>query len=238
MHNVDVIDLSESVPTAPASARSLVQGIQDALREAISNGSLPPGYRLREIPLAAHFNCSTTPVREAIRHLEHEGLVTVLPRRGAEVASISASNIAHLYETRAILECSAVRKVAELRPSAHDLAKLKTMLEHQRDMVESGRVPTLYPTDVEFHQELCRLSGNPVTSDLVARLVRQIQTVRVQADATVAQGPQHTIGAHEGIISAIEKGQADRAESLMRKHLAWAEEGLLKALRAAPADKN
>jgi DNA-binding GntR family transcriptional regulator len=212
---------------------SLVDGIQDALRTAIVAGKLGPGFRLREVLLAKHFSCSTTPVREAVRNLEAEGLVTVHARRGAEVATISEERIAELYETRLVLECFAVRQAAERRPDAAALAPVKATLVQQRAMLADPNTMAMYPTDIDFHRALCSLSGNSVIADLVARVALQITVVRSLAEAVVDKGPRRSVNAHQAIVAAIEKGDADKAEDLMRRHLEWASNALATSLRKA-----
>lgn len=228
-----VVDLSEALPPSPTPSMSLVDGIQHTLRTAIVSGSLAPGFRLREVLLAKHFSCSTTPVREAVRNLEAAGLVTVHARRGAEVATISEERIAELYETRLVLECFAVRQAASRRLDTSVLAPVKAALAKQRAMLADPKTRSMYPTDVEFHRALCALGGNSVVAELVARVALQITVVRSRAEAVVDKGPRHSVKAHQAIIAAIGKGDADTAEELMRGHLEWARNALSTSLQKA-----
>lgn len=223
-------DLSALGP-ATAGAASLVDGIQASLREAIASGVLPAGLRLREVPLAEHFGCSTTPVREALRRLEHEGLVRVYPRRGAEVNSVSTAEVSHLYETRLVLECYAIRRAAERRPSAADLAGARKMLEEQQLSLQNKSADA--PLDADFHREITALAGNPMIAELVDRTTRQIEAVQARTDSVVAGGREHAAKAHAAILAAVAKGQADRAESLMRQHLDWASKAVMAVLAEA-----
>src|SRR5215471_17047222 len=112
----------------PGGARqSLVDIAYEAIREAITSGALLPGTRLREAALARHFAISTTPVREALRRLDREGLVRLSPNRGAIVAEFDLREILDLFEIREVLECRAVRRAAaqrvrELQPAEALLA--------------------------------------------------------------------------------------------------------------------
>ncbi len=112
LHNVEAVALSTALPLLGVR-ENLAEAVYRVLREAITDGSLPPGERLREIPLARRFGVSTTPVREALRRLEREGLVEINPRRGAVVPRFEPADIAQLYEAREVLECRAVRRAAE-----------------------------------------------------------------------------------------------------------------------------
>lgn len=209
-------DLSVLGPPNANGGQTLVESIQRSLREAIANGSLPAGFRLREIPLAEHFGCSTTPVREALRRLEHEGLVKVYPRRGAEVTSVTSSEVDQLYDLRMLLECHAVRRAAEQRPGADALRAAREILDEQKAMAAHANGRKL---DAEFHREITALAGNPVIADLVEKTVRQIEAVQARTHSTVEGEMPRTCKAHAAIISAIAKGNADRAEAAMREHL-------------------
>lgn len=219
MHNMFVTDLSVLGPPRTAGSPTLVEGIQLSLREAITKGDLPAGYRLREIPLAEHFGCSTTPVREALRRLEHEGLVKVHARRGAEVMSVTAAEVAHLYEMRTVVECYAVRKAAELRPSKAELAAVQRVLDEQQQTID---MDDQHPrVDADFHRELMALAGNPVIAEWVERMVRQVEAVQARLDAVIEGERERTYKAHAAIVSAVAKGNPDRAESLMHDHLVF-----------------
>lgn len=234
MHNVAMTDLSLLGSPVVASAPTLVEGIQFSLREAITKGDLPAGFRLREIPLAAHFGCSTTPVREALRRLEHEGLVKVHPRRGAEVSSVSAAEVDHLYEIRMVLEIYAVRKAAEVKPSEGALAAVRKVVDEQRQLIgtddEDG--PRL---DYEFHREVTALAGNPVIADTVGRTVRQIEAVQARSQSVVKGERARTCDAHDAIVNAVAKGKADRAETLMREHMERVRHVVTESLHEQPS---
>ncbi len=108
--------LNVRLPTAER-ARGLGTTVYEALRQGIADGSLPPHYHLREIALAEHFGVSTTPVREALRHLEREGLVLIRPNRGAVVQAFNVREAHNLYEVRELLEAEAIRQAAlEVHP--------------------------------------------------------------------------------------------------------------------------
>ena len=100
---------------AGGARQSLVDIAYVALRDAITSGALLPGTRLREAALARHFSISTTPVREALRRLDREGLVRLSPNRGAVVAEFDLREILDLFEIREVLECRAVRRAASQR---------------------------------------------------------------------------------------------------------------------------
>lgn len=229
LHNAPMSELSGILPPAPG--HTLVQGIQHALRDAITQGRLSAGFRLREVPLSDHFDCSTTPVREALRRLEHEGLVIVQPRRGAEVVSIGGDLLEDLYETRVLLECHGVRRAVESQPSANDLRALGEMLSAAEGVLGCDDLHLLNSLDMEFHTAVSNLSGNHVLSELVGRVIRQILVVRVRTDARVRGGPRKAHRHHTDIVASIAAGDADRAETLMREHIEWSAQAVRASLR-------
>lgn len=222
-------DLSVLGP-ATAGAASLVDGIQASLRQAIASGGLPAGYRLREVPLAEHYACSTTPVREALRRLEHEGLVKVHARRGAEVTSVTTAEVRDLYEVRLVLESYAIRRAAEKKPSKAALAGVRKTLDHHQNGVPGAAAPSL---DADFHREVTALAGNAALAEMVERATRQIEAVQARTQSVVATGLAHADKAHAAILNAVAKGQADRAEELMRDHLNSVADAVLAQLSEA-----
>lgn len=180
------------------------------MRDAIAQGRLPNGFRLRDMTLASHFGCSVTPVREAIRRLEHEGLVKIYPRRGAQVASLSLTEVADLYETRLVLECYAIRKSAERRPGKAELADARAILAQQKASLADQEHTA--PLDAEVHQALTVLAGNPVIAELAAHATRQIQAVQARVGAVVPGGRATAHKAHQAILKAIAAGDADSAD--------------------------
>ncbi|MFW6598549.1 GntR family transcriptional regulator [Propionibacteriaceae bacterium Y2011] len=207
---------------------SLAESIRDSLRDAINRGVLPPGYRLREIPLADHFECSTTPVREAIRRLAGEGLVRLNPRRGAEVITFDQQQIANLFEVRSLLECAAVRRAAQRRPDADDLAEVTALVAKQSGQLADGAVERR--VDVQVHRAIATLSGNPELTELVTRVNQQIDSVRARARTEVPGGPEHAVAAHQALLDAITSGDADQAEAVMAEHLTWSREAVLSTM--------
>lgn len=224
-------ELAERLPSMLKTAPTVVDGIHQTLRDSIAKGQLPQGFRLREVALARHFGCSVTPVREAIRRLEHEGLVKIFPRRGAQVAALSLREVADLYEARLVLECYAVRKGADLKPAKGDLAEARAVLTRQKASLADQEHTA--PLDAEVHQALTALAGNPVIAELASHATRQIEAVQARVGAVVPGGRTAAHKAHRAILKAIAAGDADGAESLMRQHLEWTRDAVLAQLDEA-----
>jgi DNA-binding GntR family transcriptional regulator len=120
------------------------------LRDAIINGDLKPGERLMEIKLADKMGVSRTPVREAIRKLELEGLVLMIPRRGAEVAPITENDLRDVLEVRKAMERLAVELVCE-KITEKEIAELERELVELKLAVENDDINEIVKNDVEFH---------------------------------------------------------------------------------------
>lgn len=234
-HNTAMEDLTSRIPRPHQAAPSLVEGIRMALGDSIAKGIIPAGYRLTEISLAEHFGCSTTPVREAIRKLEAEGLVKIYPRRGAEVTSVGVDDLKKLYEVRMVLECHAVRRAAE-RVAAGDTGGVRAarqLVERQRRFLD-GSEPASAPIDSQVHAAIAELAGNDVMAGMIGTATRQIEAVQARSGALVADW-EPAVVAHERVLDEIEAGNADAAERLMREHLEQAAAMVLDAHAKAQA---
>ncbi|MGH2562462.1 MAG: GntR family transcriptional regulator [Thermomicrobiales bacterium] len=216
--------MDHPTPTLPTidlprlgSRRRLTDVVCDALRDAITDGVLTPGARLREVALATQFDVSPTPVREAIRRLEREGLVEVSPHRGAVVATLSARGLADLYEVHEVLQCHAVRRAAEL--DHDDFSRLEELLTAaapvltRADQIEFNRL------DLAFHRALNEMSGNSPLADFIEQVHRRIQTARIRCAVHLPDRPARSHAQHEQILRAIRNRDADRAEALTRAHI-------------------
>ncbi|MGO0802558.1 GntR family transcriptional regulator, partial [Clostridioides difficile] len=143
------------------------------LREAILEGKLKPGQRLMEVQLAEQLGVSRTPVREAIRKLELEGLVVMLPRKGAYVANMSLKDIMDVLEVRASLEGLAAYLAAE-RISDEDIKKLKDISEEFKKSTLESDVDALLKLDVEFHECIFKATNNKKLIQLINSLWEQV----------------------------------------------------------------
>ncbi|MGQ9531690.1 MAG: GntR family transcriptional regulator [Desulfotomaculales bacterium] len=203
----------------------------EALREAIIQGRLRPGERLMEMQLAEEMGVSRTPVREAIRKLELEGFVVMVPRKGAYVAGISSRDITDVFEIRAALEALAAGLAAE-RITEEELDQLERCLVGLSEAAEKGDLDAIAEADARFHDIIYRASRNARLVQMVTHLQEQIQRFRM---ASLAQ-PGRTktaIEEHKKIVEAIAERNAELAQVLAREHIESAENSMLSALREA-----
>jgi DNA-binding GntR family transcriptional regulator len=214
-----------------STRQSLVDIAYVALRDAITSGALLPGTRLREAALARHFSISTTPVREALRRLDREGLVRLSPNRGAIVAEFDVREILDLFEIREVLECRAVRRAATQR--SRDLGHAESLLVAaakqvaQHDRVEWNRL------EVAFHRAMGDLSGNFELAELAERVHRSVQGLCVRCLREPLYGPdqlQLMQSHHQAILDAVRAGDADAAEAHAREHIHHVRDSVAEAL--------
>lgn len=196
---------------------SLADMAYAALRDAISSGTLGPGLRLREAALAKHFGVSPTPIREALRRLEREGLVEVSLNRGAAVAAVSRQEIVDLYEIREVLEERAVRRAAEA--AQRDFARIEALQAEAETAVTEPDQVQFNRLDIEFHRALNDLGGNVQLAELAERIHRRIQGVRVRLSVHVPGRPIVSHAEHQAILSAVQTRDPDRAASLINAHI-------------------
>lgn len=189
----------------------------NVLRMAILKGELQPGERLMEIQLAEKLGVSRTPIREAIRKLELEGLVLMIPRRGAEVAAISEKRLKDVLEVRKNLEDLAVRLACGRAKSD----TVKNLEEAQRGFmasIESGDLIAMAEADEKFHFLIYDAADNEKLQQILTNLKENMYQFRLEylknEDARKGLIEEHT-----AIIEAIKKNDAEEAVHVMDKHI-------------------
>ncbi|ACX53173.1 transcriptional regulator, GntR family [Ammonifex degensii KC4] len=200
----------------------------ESLREAIIKGILKPGERLMELQLAEELGVSRTPVREALRKLELEGLVVMLPRRGAYVAGLSAKDIADIFEVRAALEALAAGLAAE-RITEEELEALERSLVELAEVMETNDLEAIVSLDTRFHEIIYRASRNDRLVQIISNLQDQIHRFRLTTLSRPGR-TRETIEEHKKIVEAISERQAELAAQLAREHIENAESNLLASL--------
>ena len=195
------------------------------LREAILEGKLKPGQRLMEVQLAEQLGVSRTPVREAIRKLELEGLVVMLPRKGAYVANMSLKDVIDVLEVRASLEGLSASLAAE-RISDIDLKRLKKIAEEFKESTINADIETLLKKDVEFHECIFKAANNKKLTQVINSLWEQVYRFRVtyisDYDSSLS-----IVEEHKNILSAIEKGDCELAKKYATEHIENSEQFMI-----------
>ncbi|AVX19262.1 MAG: GntR family transcriptional regulator [Bacillota bacterium] len=217
------------IPVKLDSYKPLREIVFESLREAIINGTLKPGERLMEIQLAEEMGVSRTPVREAIRKLELEGFVVMVPRKGAYVAGISLKDIADVFEVRAALESLAAGLAAE-RITEEELEALERSLVKVAESTEADDLTSLISADTDFHDILYRASRNERLVQIVSNLREQIQRFRMTSLSHPGR-MRVALEEHRKIVEAISERNVELAQQLAREHIENAENTMLNMMR-------
>jgi DNA-binding GntR family transcriptional regulator len=187
------------------------------LRDGILRGHIPMGTRINELELAGAWKVSRTPIRDALRRLEAEGLVHAVPGRGVMVPRISLGDADELYELREVLEARAARRAAERAPS--DLhGRLSALIKAFGTALKQNDVERLNAVDADLHAAISAASGN-------ARLERTIEMVRAQVLQVRLRTMRHrgrpakSFREMAKLTAAIHSRNGARAEAAMRDHL-------------------
>ena len=189
----------------------------NTLRKAILRGELKPGERLMEIQLANKLGVSRTPIREAIRKLELEGRVLMIPRKGAEVAQITEKNMQDVLEVRKALEELSVQLACE-RITPEQVEEMKMAAEDFRKVLKSGDVTKIAEADVKFHDIIFAATNNQRLITLLNNLREQMYRFRVEYLKQKECYPQ-LLEEHDKLIALISGGEVEEACELMGCHI-------------------
>ena len=189
----------------------------NTLRQAIITGEFAPGERLMEISLANRLGVSRTPVREAIRKLELEGLVIMIPRKGAQVARITEKNLRDVIEIRTVLEEFAAVLACERidQSGLHDLCQAH---EDFIRSVENGDILDIVDKDETFHDTIFRATNNDRLISIINNLREQFYRYRMEYVKDIRQR-SNLVEEHRELLDAISSRDSIKAKELMKTHL-------------------
>ncbi len=196
---------------------SLNQRAYDEIRRRILSGELGADSPLSEHQLAMELELSRTPVREAIKRLEHERLVLSIPNRGTFVAELSARDISEIYHVREQLESFAARICAERLPD-EGILKIETEIILSNKLASEGRHLEIVESDVRLHKHIIFSTQNSRLIDVLATLDDQMHRVRALFPQS-SQWLEATLVEHASIAAAIKAHDGAGAENAMRTHL-------------------
>ena len=202
----------------------------NTLRQAILKGELKPGERLMEIALAERLGVSRTPIREAMRKLELEGLVVMIPRRGAQVANITEKDLNDVLEVRLALENMAIEKACN-RMTEDQMDKLWIAArEFEKTMTERNLV-RLAEADVEFHEIIYQASDNRRLNQVLNNLREQIYRYRVEY-LKDEETRNVLVKEHEELYHAIKERDVSRALEISSKHIENQRKAIIQSIEA------
>ena len=194
--------------------------LADRLRTEIMNGSLPSGERIVEGKWAQKFGVAQGSIREAINILVLEGFINKEAGRSARVVHLTELDVAQLYELRGALEGLAARLAARKRP---DLSRVESAVAGMRRAASEGNCEALLRHDLQFHLQLCELSGNPFIVEQSRRLLVPFFAfvrMRVAASGQTTSPWDKDLEAHQRIIDLLREAEDEVAELYVKKAMA------------------
>jgi len=194
--------------------------LAERLRSEIINGSLPPGVRIIERKWALKFGVAQGSIREAIHILAQDGFVTKESGRSARVIHLSEEDVAKLYELRGAIEGLAARLAAAAQP---DLTALQATVDAMRKSAIAGSFDGLLDSDLRFHLELCKISGNTYLLEHARRILLPFFAfvrMRVAASGQETSAWDKDLEAHQRIILLLHEGEGEVAELYVKQAMA------------------
>jgi DNA-binding GntR family transcriptional regulator len=207
------VELQSLMTTKPS--RSSASETYELLLAEIESGGLPPGTRLREVELAERLSISRTPIREALKRLELQGLITHEPHHGAVVASLDYNQMAELYLLREMLEGTAARLAAQ-HATEVEIGVLQSMVESDRGLVDQPKQLAL--TNRAFHQQVRDSGRNRFVSHALENL-RLSLALLAGTTLTVPGRGAKSVAEHADIIARIAARDCSGAEEAARLHI-------------------
>ncbi len=209
--------MAKELDFSPASDASLRNKVFKYIKSQIISGAYGPGETLLESKLADELGVSRTPIREAIRLLEMEGLVETTTKKGAIVLGISQQDVEDIYAIRQLVEGLAARWAAE-RLSAADLKELQKTYELMEFYAQKHEVEEIAELDNKFHQMIYEAAGSKILYLTLRNLHQYVQIARLKSLSMQNRLPL-TLSEHRAILEAFEAKDADAAEKAMTEHV-------------------
>lgn len=222
-----------------ATSRTLRTEVVDMIRDAIMTGKLKPGEHLKETVLAKQMSVSRSPVREALRQLEQEGLILSIPNQGSFVKVFDEKDIEEIFTLRATLEdlaCEIVLKGGKLQLA--DLERLETYIEQQREAVDARDFDRLTKLDMDFHEFICRKSEFERLLKMWQSLRAQIQVLFYQRYETFDEVLPTVDTDHSAILEALRRGDAEQFSQINKEVNARVAEECARVVRLISAEQD
>ena len=226
---------SDDLVLLPIRRQTLTSMTADAIRERILRGHYAEGSPLRQDAIGAELGVSRIPVREALRQLEAEGLVTFNPHRGAVVSTLSLKQIRELFELRAEIEGDLIRRAVP-RMTAEDHARMAETLDAYDLALRGGQVGVWGALNWQFHSTLYAPADRVLTMSIVQKL-HQHSDRYLRMQLALTHGELRALNEHHAIAAAARRGDAIKASRLLREHILGAGRSLLSFLEAEHAQR-
>lgn len=219
-----------TLPGAGAFQKPTTLAVETArhLREAIIRGDFPSGAHLNETQLTRELSLSRSPVREALRILEAEGLVTLEPHRGAHVRAVSEQDLEDIFDVRLMIESHGVRRGLHRR-SPQAVAPLRAAVEAARSALGAQNLARWHRASLDFHDGLVTLAANPHLIRIHEELKTSLRRYEISVMGPGGE-PERFQAEHEAILESLEEGRVERGAALVGAHIMNLKEALLKAI--------
>ena len=215
---------------------TITEAVADTLREAIFRGDLEQGKPLREVELSQSLNVARGTLREALRILQEDGLVDIIPHRGTFVTKLSVRKVKEIYTLRELIEPYAVGLAMENDAyGEQELADIAVVVRRIGECERRGDSFAMIKTDVEFHYLICKPSDHWLLLNVLKNL-QYLATLCVTSLNALDPDELSQKQLHGEILDAIQSGDSALAQDRIRKHLKEAKEPLLATMMAAKAD--
>lgn len=201
----------------PLKRKSLRDAVIQTIEEALLSGELQPGDRIIEADLAQQAGISRGPVREAIRQLVGEGVLTSYPSRGTFVTRWTPRAVQEAYSLRAVLEQLAIREAAQ-RVTPEEIAQLQATVDEMDRRAKADDVRALVRLDVQFHEQLYALSQHALLQRMLSQLRRQLYAL-MGLDQGFALHRAQIAADHQAIVDALRAGDAAQAAKAIATHV-------------------
>jgi len=224
MQNSEVIEIVR---------RSLHDEVAGRLRAMLVEGRIPPGAKLNERELCELLKISRTPLREAIKRMAAEGLVDLLPNRGAVAVKLSETDVLHTFELLAALE-GLSGELAAQRITAAEITQVKALHYEMLAAFMRQDLPAYYRLNAQIHAAINAAARNPVLSKTYGEVNARVQSLRFRTNQNQAKWRQ-AVKEHERMIEALEARDAAGLRALLIEHLLRKRDTVLELMRERPA---
>lgn len=196
---------------------SLRGKVYDRIRENILNGVYKEHEELKEATLGEQMGVSRTPVREALRQLELEGLVEIIPNKGARVTGITKKDVEDIYQIRYLLEGLSARWATE-HVTEEQLEKMEEILYLTEFHAQKGHYAQVYELDSQFHELMYEASGSKLLNNILSDFHMYVTRIR-KISLSNSSRSKNSTEEHRAILDAIKEHDADRAEKCAHDHV-------------------
>lgn len=216
----------------------LHQAVITSIFRSLVEGRVKPGERLAEGTIASELGVSRGPVRRALQEMANQGIVELIPRRGASVAAWSVEDFENFSRLRLVLEGLAAEQAAS-RITADELAKLIAISAAIREAAERDAVQEAIDADIRFHHQVVKYSGNQPLIHVYELMLLRIKMFLISEKSLFPSefGYKHALKKHEALCKAFKKRDPDLAKRLMIEHIQESATGLLSRMRQLDPEK-